>query len=192
MKSYEERELLQDIRSDVSLKRYAALKQLYALCFSSVKNYVLKNSGTLEDAKDIFQDGATAFYYELLSDKFREEASLKTYLFSICKNLWLLKLRRQKKQNIVSIESAEHLPDEAVPKGLDLSKIKYLMSYLKKDCQNLLIGFYYEQKSMRELMELFRLGSEQVARTKKLRCMNNLIELVHEKGLTFENFLHEF
>ncbi len=189
MKSYEERELLQDIRSDVSLKRYAALKQLYALCFSSVKNYVLKNSGTLEDAKDIFQDGATAFYYELLSDKFREEASLNTYLFSICKNLWLLKLRRQLKQSMVAIEGMENISEEMASKELDVTKIKELINSLKKDCQTLLIGFYYEQKSMRELMELFGLGSEQVARTKKLRCMSNLIDLVRDRGLTFESFL---
>ncbi len=189
MKRDEERKLLQEIRYGDPLKRYAALKQLYNLSFDSVKNYVLRNSGTLEDAKDIFQDGVTAFYYELLNDKFREEASLNTYLFSICKNLWLLKLRRQVKQLMVTMDGIENISDEWASKELDVSKVKELINNLKKDCQTLLIGFYYEQKSMRELMELFDLGSEQVARTKKLRCMSNLIELVKQKGLTFESFL---
>ncbi|NOS94041.1 MAG: sigma-70 family RNA polymerase sigma factor [Cyclobacteriaceae bacterium] len=189
MKRDEERKLLQDIRLGGPLKRHDALQKLYDLSFTSVKNYVLKNSGTLEDAKDIFQDGVTAFYYELLNDKFREEASLKTYLFSICKNLWLLKLRRQLKQSMLAIEGMENVSEEMASKELDVTKIKELINSLKKDCQTLLIGFYYEQKSMRELMELFGLGSEQVARTKKLRCMSNLIDLVRERGLTFESFL---
>jgi RNA polymerase sigma factor (sigma-70 family) len=187
--SYTERALIDSIRFGPPKIRYDALKKVYELGFHSVKSYVVKNNGTFEDAKDIFQDGVTILYWDLLNDKFREEASLKTYLFSICKNMWLQKLRKQSGRILVSLDKAEDLLDKSIQDELDVNKLKNLMQELKKDCLELLTSFYYERKSMKELMEVFNLGSEQVARTKKLRCMGNLIALVKEKGLTFESFL---
>jgi RNA polymerase sigma factor (sigma-70 family) len=186
---YTERALIDSIRFGSPKIRYDALKKVYEFGFHSVKNYVVKNNGTFEDAKDIFQDGVTTLYWDLLNDKFREEASLKTYLFSICKNIWLQKLRKQSGKTWVSLDKADGLLDKVTQDELDIDKLKNLMQELKKDCQELLTSFYYERKSMRELMEVFHLGSEQVARTKKLRCMSNLIALVRDKGLTIESFL---
>lgn len=183
-----DRILIDSIRSGNTKARYSAIEEIYKLSFLSIRNYVQKNNGANEDAKDVFQDGMTILYKDILELRFREECSLKTYLFSICKNLWLQRLKKISNKS-ESLDVIENLPDDYPQFEININALKHLISEVKEDCQKLLICFYYERRSMKEIMEIFQLGSEQVARTKKLRCMESMIKIVKEKGMTFENFL---
>ena len=89
----------------------------------------------------------------------------------------------------LSIDTVGNLPEHADSLEINLTALNELMTELKEDCQKLLLGFYYERKSMKDLMEIFKLGSEQAAKNKKLRCMDSLIRLVKGREMTIENFL---
>ncbi len=181
-----EKLLIESIRSGGN-KRYAAIEAIYSDNFPSVQSYILRNSGFKEDAKDVFQEGMTIFYGNIISGQFKEQSSLKTYLFSICKNLWLLKLRKRD-SGLVSIEAIENQPEHPIDE-LNNHLLDTLIQALKTDCQKILIGYYYEHKSMEELAVVFKLGSEQATRNKKMRCMKELMRIVKEKNLTAQNFL---
>src|SRR4051794_35899656 len=77
-------------------KYSAALKGMYNI-FPYVKNYIKTNSGTTDDAEDIFQDSLVILYKKVQSADFILSVPLKTYLLAIVKNCWLQELRRRKK-----------------------------------------------------------------------------------------------
>lgn len=71
-------------------KAYEILYQFY---YPSVKNFITKNSGSEEDAEDIFQETILVLLEKVPKTDFNLTSSLKTYIFAISSNLWLKKLR---------------------------------------------------------------------------------------------------
>lgn len=61
-----------------------------------IRYYISKNNGNEEDAKDIFQDALFIIIEKIHNNDFVLQGTLSTYLFAICKNLWLMALDKQK------------------------------------------------------------------------------------------------
>src|SRR5712671_36527 len=81
----------------IRLSNDKALNLLYKKYYSMIKNYVLTNNGTQDDAADVFQECVIIFYEKIKIGNFALTSTIKTYLFSMCKNNWLNKLRQMKK-----------------------------------------------------------------------------------------------
>ena len=181
--------IVDGLRSKIPEQRTSALNLLYSHCFKQVENYVLKNRGTVTEAEDIFQDGILILFQNVLHNKFRGESSVNTYLYSICKNLWLQKLRKESKI-IDHLDLSEiDLPENTDQQQINNQLLLKIMHGLKNDCQKILKEFYYNRKSMDELAKKFRLGSPQAAKNKKSRCLKRLTSLVKEKGLQLDHFV---
>lgn len=174
------------ITSNDSKKRNFALQELYDDCFKKTEQFVLNNSGTKEESKDVFQEGMVILYQNITNKKYVGDASPSAYLFSICRNLWLQILRKKK----ISIDSKEYNERFEEHVTLDVGLIHSVLNELKKDCRKLLRGFYYEKKSMKELMEDFKVGSIQAIKNKKLACMKALIKVVKKNGITYDRFIN--
>lgn len=71
----------------------------------------------------------------------------------------------------------------------NVEAVNQLMLELKGDCKQMLLGYYYERKSMRELAFGFGLASEQAAKNKKSRCLKHLNQIVSKQKLTPEDFI---
>ena len=56
------------------------------------------------------------------------------------------------------------------------------MNELSDDCRDVLTEFYFNKRSMAELMEMFNVNSIQAAKNKKWRCLNCLARMFREKG----------
>lgn len=176
------------IRSGSPSRRAKALGHLYASSFKPVETYVLANRGTKSDTKDVFQDGIMVLYRNIVDDKFSGQSSVATYLFSICKNLWLQQLRKQTEYVTKPFDNDAPEVEAGVADAIDSRSLTAVMERLKKECREMLREFYYEKKSMQELAVRFKLGSAQAAKNKKARCLKALSALVKEKKLTFEDF----
>ncbi|MEM6805807.1 MAG: sigma-70 family RNA polymerase sigma factor [Bacteroidota bacterium] len=89
----------------------ALIKRIMEELWPEVRSYILRRSGSLEDSKDIFQEGLASLVRkiqqgELPKDKWR------AYLMGACKNQWG-KLCRDRKGKFLSIEFwVENFPDE--------------------------------------------------------------------------------
>ncbi len=174
--------LLDWITSGLPRQRDQAFEYLYGCHYHSVESHILRNKGTLEEAKDIFQDGLIVFYNQVLNGKFKKESTIKTYLFAICKNLWLKRLsKKRSKTNI------ELLPDQPADQvGIveiligneEEQLVATLVAKLGEPCREILTLFYYDRFSMKQIKELLELASEQVVKNKKLKCMKKLRQMV--------------
>lgn len=174
------------ILSSDKRKRGLALEYLYENCFPKVSTYIQSNSGNEDEAKDFFQDAIAVVYKNLLEGKFRGESAITSYTYAIARNLWLQEIRKRKIVT-TSIENdqlrVEH--DDEVNAGL----IREVLGRMDVECRSLLTSFYFNESTMKELAQQFGLSSTQVARTKKLRCMKKLAEIIRGYGLKKDHFI---
>ena len=68
------------------------------------------------------------------------------------------------------------------------SLLRRIFDLLNEGCKKVLLAFYFEGKTMDEIASYSNLGSAQAAKTKKLRCMKRLTNLIQTNGYKAEDF----
>jgi RNA polymerase sigma factor (sigma-70 family) len=73
------------------------LEQIYIHSFPTIRKLILLNKGSASDAEDIFADAMTLCFIKVRDDAgFKLTCSFDTYIYSICRNIWLNKLKHEK------------------------------------------------------------------------------------------------
>ncbi len=177
-----DQQILQEINSSDRSYHEKALKELYSKFYKSVERFILSKGGNTEDAKDIFQDSLIIFYQSIRKNKFRSESSIKTYLFGICKNIWLSKIKSSSKEKLVFSNLEHNLftgydEDNLVGQEDKEALVKELLHALNEPCKQILTYHYFERLSMKEITHLTGYANENVAKSKKYKCLQKLIKL---------------
>ncbi len=175
--------------------RNKALTFIYRKFYNYIRTMVIQNSGSDDEAKDVFQEGVIALYENIQHGKFRYKSSIKTYLYKICRNILFQTLLN--KNPTIDI-------DKLYNRGFDFSDesdsqipsdyqqcITIAMIQLGPDCRRMLTEFYYNKRSMKELKKMFILGSEQAAKNKKMRCLKKLIAILEASSVKQDYFFDE-
>lgn len=178
-----DKEILQFLQSNRSNEQDEGLRALYQLHYGMIEQLVLRNNGEREDAADIFQDGLVALFHKSRQTGFVLTASLKTLLYAICRNLWLMKLRKKKRETPLTDVHQETVSLDAGI--LDLLEdndrnqlIAQGLQQLGSDCQKVLQLYYFERSKMKDIADTMGYAGEQVAKNKKSRCLQKLREWV--------------
>ena len=168
------------------------LKDFYIAEYPKTKYYILKNGGTLDNAKDVFQDAFFACWKKLSSGQSspKNKAEIEAYLFATAKNKWIDQIRVSGKKKTISIdENAHQLPaDEATPITEAHEKEKQLtitltaFENLGQACKDLLTWFYFHKMSLKAIAESLDM-EEASAKNKKYRCIQRLKELALNQEL---------
>ncbi len=159
------------------------LKKLYIDCFHSVQVYILNNSGTEEEIKDIYQEAFVAVWRNIQLDRFvpDSEQAFSAYLFRVAKNKWIDELRKKKTRLSVltGAELESQITDEEYADETDsyIDAVKEKYAYLGQRCRELLNRFYFMKQSLREIAEAFS-WTEASAKNNKYRCLKQLRELI--------------
>jgi len=156
----------------IAKKKNEAFLFLYNHHIHSIIKMVKQNSGTEDDAMDIFQEGIFAIWVNIQNRKYILDGNTKlsTYLYSICRNLWLKKIRAH--QNTVSLE--DYSEDGLIETSSDEAeyyKIKELQNHFQKlgdKCKSILHLFYYKKASVKEIAEQLNY-EEKSAKNEKYR-----------------------
>ena len=67
----------------------ATIRALYAKHFPAIKQYVLQNSGTGNDAQDMFQEAMTVLWMSVKEGRLVPDADPGGFLYRVAKNKWL-------------------------------------------------------------------------------------------------------
>ena len=159
----------------------AAFRYLYSNCLPQVSNFVLTNSGDEADASDVFQEGLMVLYKQVLQEKFRGESAISTYLFSICRFIWLRKLKKEKRYVAFEVENFnEHFedPELAIIEDEKRHVVSGLFDQIGEQCRQILMYSIYQKFSMELIAEKMGFKDGQNARNKKFKCMKKLKQLV--------------
>ena len=72
------------------------LSHIYSEFFKEIENYIIRNSGDKDDARDVFQEALIVIYRQLKEDDLKLNCSFNTYLYSVCRLQWLKQLKHKK------------------------------------------------------------------------------------------------
>ncbi len=164
----EDKKIIELIRSQ---KHDKVFTKLYSY-FPVVKKMIVANGGKPEDAEDIYQEALIIFYKKAGQENFQLTSSINTYLYSICRFMWL-KLKKQN-QPFVDFEKqqvaeTEFIEDVASEEGYKLAE--QVISQLGERCKELLILFYFRFKKMKDIAVEMGYTSENTAKNQKYKCL---------------------
>ena len=156
-------------------KRGKALDKLYRY-YPKVENMIRSNGGEKQDAQDLFQEALIIFCKKITDSQFALTASINTYVYSICKILWLKELKKKQRGATVKIETELTSTQEeelqlSIEKEEKLKTAEAVMSELGKRCHELLRLFYIKSLSMKEIAKQMEFKSENVAKNQKYKCL---------------------
>lgn len=155
-----------------------AVEYLYQKYFKMMAKLVLKNSGTEDEARDIYQDALIVFWQKVRSQKLVLTSKISTYLYSICLNLWRKELDRKKR---LSGEFEEKGIEQDFDQKERIKAIRDCVSSLGETCQKVLSYYYFDGMSMKEIAEQMQFSNADTAKTKKYKCKKELDKLVRSR-----------
>ncbi len=180
---------MKDIAGLIKENDDETLKSLYTDNYQKVEHYVVKNSGSKIQAKDIFQESIIVMWRSVKKGRFEPKTmgEVNAYLFQVARNKWIDFLRSNEfkktdyngKENIESqelydVEMDLHYEEQ-------IRRIESAFSKLGRECQRLLKLFYYKKKSMKAISEILHIDAAS-SRNKKYRCMQRLRTIVQENN----------
>jgi RNA polymerase sigma factor (sigma-70 family) len=155
------------------------LNWLYDNYLQDVKNHVRRNSGSDEDASDVFQEAIIILYKNILQQDFSLSTDLKGYFFGIARNIWNAQLRYKRKVAELDMDIAEESDiDEVIDPVLERI-VSRSFQKLKPDCQTVL-NLFSEGCSYGEIAQKMGLKNETYARRKKYLCKEALMEIIKD------------
>lgn len=150
-----------------------AFALLYKECFPSVAHYIHQNNGNDQDAEDIFQETVIVLLGKIRQSDFQLTASLKTYTFSISKNLWLKKLRDKHPDAVAEPLDFTALPTTDYTTDVE-DKILTWLQRITANCQRILKAIFYFNEPMDILMMRMGWKNKHTAANQKYKCLEQM------------------
>lgn len=186
-RKYDDAELIAAINDQKNLDQ--AILYIYQNYSETVSSFITNNGGSQQDADDIFQETVVAFIDIAKKGKYRMEASIKTFLVSIARNIWYNQIKKKERsgQREKVYEIGRGADEMDVSHFISDREVKQefreLLNKLGDPCRKILTLFYYENLSMKEMVDHLPYENEQVVRNKKYKCLQQLTEMIKANPL---------
>jgi RNA polymerase sigma factor (sigma-70 family) len=169
-------QILQDLEAG---KYKDAVKALYRF-YPPVRQLILKNSGSRQDAEDIYQEALIILFRKVKEGKFSLSSSLSTFLYSICRFQWMHELRRRKKQPEKSLDEFTPQESEQFENYLEeegkYRQAEQALRMLGEKCREILRLFYFDRMDLKAIASRVGFRNEKVVKTQKHRCLEKARE----------------
>ena len=162
------------------------LKRLYVAYFPMVLQLIINNNGTPDDAKDIYQEAIIILYNKIKAGDFELSSKLKTFLYSVCRRLWLKRLSHMSRYggDIRDFQDYADVDDEVEKRNdmdIQFSKMESALRLLGEPCKTIMEDFYIHNRSMQEICERFGYTNADNAKTQKYKCLQRLKKLFFQQ-----------
>src|SRR5258708_23096795 len=181
---YTDVELIAAIGDKMDLNK--AILFLYQRYSETTSSFIMSYGASRQDAEDVFQETVVSIIEIVKKGKYRMEASIKTFLVSVAKNIWLNELKRRERAGYreKQFETGRDQQEEDISQQIgDLEKkrqLRELLNKLGESCRKILLLFYYENLSMKEMVDHLPYENEQVVRNKKYKCLQQLTGFIKD------------
>lgn len=182
-KTREDKELLEGLRNGDN----SVISYIYKTCYPSVSHLITGNKGSEDEAKDIFQEAVMVLYDKVTHENFELSSKLSTFLYAVCRRLWLKQLNRRENamgtsnSDDLEIPDVEHDIQLHLDKENDFAKMDSALAQLGEPCQTILRDFYIKNKSMNEICDKFGYTNTDNAKTQKYKCLQRLKKLFFDQ-----------
>lgn len=154
----------------------ATVRALYAAHFRVVKQFVLANNGTTNDAEDIFQEAVTVLWMRVKEGGLDAGIEPGGFLYRVAKYKWLDVVRSAAHKHMKVVHDDRQLElQEEQEHDLEarIMRLRGVYDKLDDKCRNVLDRFYYERKDLATIAAEMGVEEESI-RTIKYRCMMKL------------------
>ncbi|TRX49474.1 sigma-70 family RNA polymerase sigma factor [Fulvivirga sp. M361] len=151
------------------------LEFLYKKYYRMMTKMVISNSGSEQEAKDIYQDALVVFWQKAVSGNLVLTSKISTYIYSICQNLWRKELDRKKRLSNEEKDSIEYIEHDKEERAKIINKC---IHQLGDTCKKILMYYYFDGMSMQDIADDLGFANTNTAKTKKYKCKKKLDELV--------------
>lgn len=160
------------------------LGELFIKYEKLIVHHIQSHGGSRDDGEDILQESIIVLWQQVVSGQFELTSRLSTYLLAIAKNKWLAELRRRRR--LVNENNADDLSDDK-PSALEelvddeyARRLHEAMEHIQPLCRQILLLFYFEERSMEEIAQLLHFANTNVAKSKKYQCKKALQEILNQ------------
>jgi RNA polymerase sigma factor (sigma-70 family) len=162
------------------------LQYIYKNSFTAVRQLILSNAGSENDAEDIFQEALIIIFKKLKDEpNFELTSAFNTYIYSIARLLWLKHLRNVKKIVIdpLNRDHEERIefeePSPVQDKDLRMAIYQRTLLLIPEDCQKILRLTAQDISSL-EIARQLGFRSENYVRKRRHFCKEYLVNKIKE------------
>jgi len=162
-------------------KNEKVLKHLYKVIFPKIRKYILANSGSADDALDIFQDAIVVLCKQVRAGKFDNRYEVEGFLFTVCRNLWINKAKKESRMIALKdqeIHDTEHDFTHDIITHEKAHTLKEMIRKLGEKCYQLLQLAVYQQTDNSEICTIMGFATVNAVKTQKYKCKQKLLEII--------------
>ncbi len=182
MKRFSDDEILEGLKK----RDNRTLQYIYSNHYDIVRQLIINNNGSDDDAEDVFQE-ALIIIFKRLKDEGQLEltSAFGTYIYSIARLIWLKKLRELRKMDVTELnrEMEEYIEFEEPPpvqdKDLRMAIYQRNLLLIPDDCQQILKLTAQNVKS-KDIADKLGFRSESYVRKRRHFCKEFLINKIKE------------
>ena len=146
---YKEAELLKRLGNNEK----AAIEAIYKDNYRLIQQLVVNNNGSEDDARDIFQEALIVLYQKAQDESFELNCQIKTYIYSICRRLWLKRLQQNRRfetpvDNFEEMVSVEEDVEVHLKQERQYGIMRSALGKIGEPCKSLLEAFYIHDKNL--------------------------------------------
>ncbi|MDD2791593.1 MAG: sigma-70 family RNA polymerase sigma factor [Sediminibacterium sp.] len=159
-----------------------AIETIYKENFNMVQSFILNNNGSYDEARDIFQEAMIALYEKAQTESFVLTCQIKTYIYSICRRLWLKRLQQLGRYTtqVDSMEETVAVSEDLEAhekRNVEFAIMDRALNSLGEPCKSLLEGYYLKKMDMNALAREFGYTNADNAKNQKYKCLMRLKKL---------------
>ncbi|OEK08066.1 hypothetical protein A8C32_15015 [Flavivirga aquatica] len=156
------------------------ISEIYERFFPKTLKFVSQNQGTLDQAKDIFQE---SLLYIIVGVRQRRLKIIcfEAYLFTISRNMWRRELELQKKR--VMNQRVETLVDKEVNFAIFMLEQEQMELYrekfnlLSENCKEIL-SLFFNDVSYEDIIKELLYANINTARQRIFKCRRKLLKII--------------
>lgn len=158
------------------------IKLLYKKSLPPIIQMIRNFGGNKDDANDIFQDAVVILIRNIKRNSFDQKSNINGFLYTISKNLWINKVKRDSKTSSIEELELENDLNYEIQHNASIKEkentIKDIISKLDPKCAHVLHAILFTDKGYSEIAEEIGLANANVMKVTKSRCKDKLIELL--------------
>jgi RNA polymerase sigma factor (sigma-70 family) len=160
-----------------------ALVELFRQNRRPVTSLVTRNQGSEDDAEDVLQEALVVLWERVRSGSFEYQAKLSTFIYATAKNIWFRQLARHRRELPATEETLDVATDDATPleeleENERVLAVQKAMEQIGNPCRDLLLLYYWEERSMEEIAMKLGFANADTVKSKKYQCKKSLEHLV--------------
>ena len=159
-----------------------SVETIYRENYNTVHALIINNNGSSDEAKDVFQEAMIVLYEKVQEGGFILSSRLKTFLYSVCRRLWLKKLQSGSLSGPIFEEleettAAEDALEAHLERDRQFRQMEEAMGKIGEPCKTILEDYYIHRQSMQEIAERFGYTNAENAKNQKYKCLMRLKKL---------------